>query len=320
MQRFHTTFTSTPTTISRSEMVQLQQGTPLMLTSTYALYSDNYQQTSFTGFMLDNAMSPMVAFYASQSSSAPGPRIPYDVVLVDTVGAWNASSYEFVVPVAGTYVVSVMFGIVNATANGNLLVNNSATSPLYGYKYAAASQQDFISTTFVICLNTNDRLSVAKPSGGGGTVTFVFANYHNAFMGFLYSPTRGQSIAWSVGRASSEASAGPLNPVTYTVVFVNVGSAWNVTSNTVTVTQTGVYYVSVTALTQSSQPMRVEVTVNGVAVASVQQETPLALQYAFSRSLLVRLMRGDNVRVRLPASYSLSASIYSTFSGIRIYS
>jgi hypothetical protein len=130
--------------------------------STFALYSDNYQQTSFAGFMLDNAMSPTVAFYASQSSSAPGPRIPYDVVLVDTFGAWNASSYEFVVPVAGTYVVSVMFGIVNATANGNLLVNNSATSPLYGYKYAAASQQDFISTTFVICLNTNDRLSVAK--------------------------------------------------------------------------------------------------------------------------------------------------------------
>ena len=48
-------------------------------------------------------------------------------------------------------------------------------------------------------------------------------------------------VAWSVARTTSSSSR--MDPVTYNRVLVNLGNAWNPSTNTVTIPRTGYYFL-----------------------------------------------------------------------------
>ena len=62
-------FTGKSITTSRDGILLLQGTTELWLSSSYALYSDRYLQTSFSGFSLTSTMNPLTAFFVTRSTS-----------------------------------------------------------------------------------------------------------------------------------------------------------------------------------------------------------------------------------------------------------
>jgi hypothetical protein len=118
VSRLFTSFTGGPDTASAATIFKLTQGTNLYVTSTYQLYSDLLQQTSFGGFLLDSVMSPVVAFVLScqttYTSSGPQIIVPFNIITLDTHNGWSPATSEYVVPVSGIYVQALK---VRATPN-----------------------------------------------------------------------------------------------------------------------------------------------------------------------------------------------------------
>jgi hypothetical protein len=111
VSRLFTSFTGGPDTASAATIFKLTQGTNLYVTSTYPLYSDSLQQTSFGGFLLDSVMSPVVAFVLSYqttyTSSGSQIIVPFNTITLDTHNGWRAATSEYVVPVSGIYVLAL---------------------------------------------------------------------------------------------------------------------------------------------------------------------------------------------------------------------
>jgi hypothetical protein len=106
----HTSFTGGAITASADTVIYLTSGTNIHVSSSYTLYSDTMLQTSFGGFLLDSIMSPVVAFAVGLSAtfSTVSSNVPFDIIYEDTNRAWNATTSEYVVPVAGVYALSTL--------------------------------------------------------------------------------------------------------------------------------------------------------------------------------------------------------------------
>jgi hypothetical protein len=110
VSRLFTSFTGGPNTASAATIFKLTQGTNLYMTSTYPLYSDSLQQTSFGGFLLDSVMSPVVAFvlsYLTTYTTSGLTFVPFNTITLDTHNGWRAATSEYVVPVSGIYVLAL---------------------------------------------------------------------------------------------------------------------------------------------------------------------------------------------------------------------
>jgi hypothetical protein len=92
----NTSFTATPTTTSRDDLVSIRVAdmrSSLWLLSSYPLYSDAGIQTSFSGFLLDVVMTPLVAFSVALTQSVTtGSILPFTIVNIDTHSAWSQVS------------------------------------------------------------------------------------------------------------------------------------------------------------------------------------------------------------------------------------
>ena len=91
----------------------LQKTTELWLSSDYAIYSDQYMQSSFSGYSLTLLSNPPVVFFLARSSSLLSPdknRISYDIVNIDTANAWDSVNNKYITPDDGTYIISVSTG------------------------------------------------------------------------------------------------------------------------------------------------------------------------------------------------------------------
>ena len=74
---------------------------------------------------------------------------------------------------------------------------------------------------------------------GGSDVVSLFGQ--TSFRGFLYSPTRGHSVAWSV---SSDKLFNGTAVKNFPVIYVNSG-VWSSSSSSVTSTNFGTYYFEI---------------------------------------------------------------------------
>jgi hypothetical protein len=102
---------SSPGTISRSGLVPLEPETHLSVISRYPVTS-----AYWSGFLLNNLMNPLVAFYVGRSNSTKptdyistidSQHITYDTVIVNDGNGWNAENSQFKAPHTGIYLFSV---------------------------------------------------------------------------------------------------------------------------------------------------------------------------------------------------------------------
>ena len=312
-------------TIARDEIFDLRTDcSQVKLWSGYPVYSDSYLQTSFSGFYLDSLSdvypSPVVFSLAlSTSMSCPlSTKIPFDRIFIDTNYGWISSRREYVIPVSGIYVISLLAGS---------MPGNQIGLGLYSWGAVVTSLQ--IGSTNHQYESIGKTVVIEQLQGDPICATCYYYQYshlyselhaHTLLTGFLYRPRNFQGLAWSV--AIIDSVIGPAYPVSFPLELLDVGNGWDRASSRYFVQQGGSYYIHLTAGVNSYQATALELQVNG--------NTPVANVYLASndhngiktrgRAIILRLNAGDVLQVNLPSGYYVysNGNRIATFSGFRV--
>ena len=309
--------------ISRDEIFNLEPVCgKVRVWSDYNVYSDSFLQTSFSGFSINSLAedSPVVFSLAltTKFTCPVSTKVPFNRILIDTHGVWSSSEKEFIAPVTGTYVISLIAGTD---------LNDKLGLGLYSYGSVITSIQigstdhlyESLGKTVITELDAGDHLYAACYYY---STSYLYSEVRaqTLLTGFLYKPRSFVGYAWSV--ATVESKTGPQNPVSFEVELVDRGNGWNRNSNTYNVQQTGNYYVSMTAGVDSGQRTNMQLQINnGTAIANVYMySTDHNGIKTRSRSIIVRLYEGDTVRVNLPSGYYLYSNDnrITSFTGFRV--
>ena len=320
--RKHTNFTGKSITTSREGILLLQGATELWLSSGYALYSDQYLQTSFSGFSLTSTMNPLTAFSVTRSTllqSRNKTKISYDIVNIDTANAWDSVNNEYIAPLNGTFIISLSTGAYPKELHiVGIYVNNVhlASNIFYDSSHIGI---DIISRTVITNLNVGDRLYTqchiklcSLHSSIGHQLTTL--------LGFFYSPYRSVPISWWVGKRNDAWVYGEAYPFVFDDILINQGNGWNETTNKYLVPLAGVYYIHLTTGSDACYS-KLELMRNGLPVMNVQVETNEISNFVTSRAIILPLKKYEQLCIRLPIGYRVKSSEnkQASFSGFRIY-
>ena len=312
-------------TISRDEIFDLRTGcSQVKLWSGSTAYSDSYLQTSFSGFNIDSLSDVYpypVVFSLALASSITCPlstKIPFDRIFMDTHYGWNLYTREYIIPVSGTYVISLSAGSMTGYQIGLGLYSWGAvvTSLQLG---STNHQYESIGKTIVLEQFQGDPIC-AICYYYQNSVLYSELHAHTLLTGFLYRPRNFLGLAWSV--ATTVPVVGPAYPVSFPLEITDIGNGWDRASNKYTVQQSGSYYIHLTAGVDSYQGTSMELQVNN--------STTVANVYLTSsdhdgiktrgRAIILRLNAGDILQVNLPYGYYVysNGNRISTFSGFRV--
>ena len=324
--RNNTQYVGGPDTTSRDEIISLQsQCSKLWLSSDSKLFSDNYLQTTFAGFFINNIVNPLVAFSLGLSTNfGLGPaNIPFDIVNIDTENGWNKTSNAYIVQVPGVYVISFsMAASLTALPFIGLHVKPSFLVGLYVSDGRVRNGIETASRTVLVDLIQGDELSAVLHQ----SITYSDIRYQTSMKGFLYKPYQTLPISWCVIWEESDNLAnivGPIDPVVFNIIFTNQGSGWDQALNRFITPLSGTYYIQLTAGIYTAKPTKMELLVNGSPIVNVyRQFTSHSWFENDSRAVILQLQQDDELRIRLPSGYYLHTNInrYTAFSGFRIYS
>ena len=307
-----------PETCGIYTMMNLEANSQNHYNTKYRLYSDrDGLQTSWSTFRLDDIMQPLVAFsVASVDASYAAPRVlPFNIVHVNQGFSWNCSANEFVVTVDGIYFMSLnSFSYMSASHRIEIQINQN---PLAMITVDNAQQfGDTFSNSFLVPLSTNDVVRAYLRSG----IITSSSCYNVSFIGFLYEPIHAMKVAWSVHRTTS--AVGPLEPVSFDYVMVNVGYGWNVANNSFTAPVSGVYYLHI----NDGKVIRKKV--NFQVIWNDKPYINLFTEYTHhdgtetrGRAIMTNLTQGDRLHLKLWSGTEVYSDIYkqTSFSGFLLY-
>ena len=203
---------------------------------------------TWTLWALGLAMKTHVSFMLGRTSSFVGSsdRVDFDSVVLDEANGWNGKARQYVVKATGIYSLSLATACPARKDNDfKLYINGQQQFYNYCDNINHAEETVTTSRNLMILLTKDDVLYLTADSFKGLS---YFGGYSDAtlqtsFSGFLYDPFHGCPVAWSVARTSSlKSTAGPLDPVDFDQVLVNVGRAWN-SLNKAECTTSGTYIV-----------------------------------------------------------------------------
>lgn len=314
--RNHTSFTGGAVTASADTVIYLTSGTNIHVSSSYTLYSDTMLQTSFGGFLLDSIMSTVVAFAAglSKTFSTISSNVPFDIIYEDTNRAWNTTTSEYVVPVAGVYALSTLTTAAGSSRASLQLRVNGQVIMLHSFMGDTVhTNTDTVSGFTLLSLSMGDRVSENVWYGPILSPT--------TFSAMLYSPTLLPAVAFAVTRNISAVVNAPADPVQYNWVFVNVGNGWNADTYRFTAPLAGVYYLHFVTLVQAHTRGQLDLLVNGNATINLIYMTTSHNFYdQRSRGFLMRMRAADEVRVRLTnGSFYTNINCHETLSGFLLH-
>lgn len=203
--------------------------------------------------------APVVAFRASKAtanqslSNNTTTLITFDTVTLDTLGAWNSSSNDYVIGVSGDYEIegSLCFA-ANATGERRTFIEVNGTVVATGEVGAAViTSNPTVSCRYIGSLKAGDLVTIYGSQGSGGalnvdyqdtdgnngTATFfqlklippMVATY-NPSIRMRYTDTSGQSVGTSATQLSFATKS-----------FDTTNGSWS--GNTFTVAESGIYRV-----------------------------------------------------------------------------
>ena len=308
-----------PATCGRAYMANIALNGWCIYASRLPVYSDGEGlQTSWSMFRLDDLFLPLVAFSVSSSDGNvySGPRVlPFDIIHVNQGNGWNGSIQEFFAPVSGIYVLSLAtHTYANSGIQLDIQVNNVSQVAISVYN--TQQYADTYTQSFLLQLHASDAVRAYLQSGSVEN----FGREGINFVGFLYEPVHGMSIAWSVYRTTS--AVGPMDPVDFDYVMANVGCGWNNSTSTFTVPISGVYYLHINAGKVGGKKSNLQVMWNGNPYVNMFTE------YTYDngietrgRAIMTNLTLGDSLHVKLWNGTELYSDTFkqTSFSGFLLY-
>ena len=256
-------------TTSRDVIYTFTQGTQVLLNlNEGSSTSDLLKQTSWSSFLLDNVMSPVIAFCAGRSYALTSTgKVDYTNTLVNVGNAWNPTIDTFIAPRSGIYVFSVSYG-VQASQSCNLLIY---VNDVMAYEMintdTVHNGYDTLSRTFAVSLLVNNTVYAFLNNG----VMYSDNAYQTSFAGFLYEPLNERKVIWSVYRTNTV--NGQYNPFPFDAVDINIGNGWNSATNVFVAPYAGVYQLHLTATSYVGSHIDFRLYWNNVAYANINSTT-----------------------------------------------
>ena len=315
--------------VSRDDIQWWSKGQQIYLSSNYTLTSDGMFQTSWSGVRLDNIMAPVEAFCLarkSDMSSTTWSPLPFTNTMLTVGNALAACNHQFVAPTNGVYFISFSVGIEVYSSSSQvtvyLRVGGSYRSMLYvDDPLTFAYDKDISSNSALLSLNTGTMVDLYFASGTTYD-HYSDSNYQTSLSRFLYAPVHGYNIAWSVAHSVTTTYSGPITAFPFNTVWVNNGGVWSSSTNTATITVSGIYWLKVSGTSPSSTSNQFNfiITLNGQPLINVMEKITNGGYNVRSHSVAYRLSQGDQLQVSIPNGFQMYNNNYSAgFFGFLIY-
>ena len=301
-------------TVSRDFITTLSRGKNIYLDLYKGLSASNsMKQTSWSVFLLDNLMSPLITFCVALSTStnvATG-IVNFPFISVNVGNGWNNSTNTFTAPRNGTYVFSLSVGLQSGKSYYVYVEVGSSDAYELISTSNARNGTDTASRTFALSLTSGDTVyvSISTP-----TKLISDVGSETSFAGFLYEPLNGLKVIWSVHQTSFY-MRGPYNPFPFNSVSVNVGNGWKVANNTFIVPYAGVYQLHLTCTTDTNGTVDYRLMWNGLAYASIYSNTTKNNGMdTKSRAIMIEAAVGDTFHVSTSPTTNLRSDLYKLIS------
>ena len=304
-------------TVGRNSIMYHEKNWPSYYIHEYKGISDAQGlQTAWTMFRLDDFIQPLIGFSVTKnlSMSAAG-VIQFDAILINHGNAWDMNKNEFTVPISGAYFFSLCtITNLDKAQRAQIQVNNQSVVEI-----TVSDTFQFIDTfcnTFLKQLSQNDKVRVYLISGEIGDTPFDANN----FMGFLYKPVHKMEVAWSVHRTKN--ATGPLEPVSFDYIMINLGSGWNSSNHEIVSPISGIYYLHLNAANQASQMVSMQVIWNGTPYINIIRESTNTNGVKTNgRAIMTSISEGDKLHVRLASGTQIYSDTnkQTSFSGFLLY-
>ena len=271
----------------------LTKDSPIYLyINTGATTSDSLRQTSWSAFLLDNLVDPLIAFCVHPPAgliTAKNSTLEFSVTTFNIGNAWNNATNTFTAPRAGVYIFRVSFSVTATNSNGvKIIVKNT----LYQRIFLFCTNHNgnmMTEKTFALLLSVGDTIYLDAYYANNSLYS---DNYVTSFAGFLYEPLNSHKVIWSVHRNNS--ILGKYSPFPFDGVSVNIGGGWNQTINIFVVPYAGVYQLHLTATSYGYYAVDYRLMWNGVAYASIFSNTTNYSKFnTISRSVMIEASVGD---------------------------
>ena len=282
--------------------------------------SNSMRQTSWSAFMLDNLMDPLIVFCTRSSTDVvkfwPG-LVNFTVTNVNIGNAWNSATDRFTAPRAGVYVFSLSFALASGKPGSvSIFVSSISGSAVFVVDLKMTNHNGYDMTGKTVALSL---------ASGDSVYLFVYDEmyvddlYLMSFTGFLYEPLNGRKVIWSVNLKNSV--QGQYSPLPFDEVLVNVGGGWNITNNTFVAPYAGVYQLHLSADPWAATATDYKLMWNNVAYASIfSPNTAYNAQAAKSRAFMIKASVGDTFFIATTSTARLTGGIYreTSFTGYLI--
>lgn len=322
----HTTFNGELVT-SRDDVQYINEGKELYISTEYPLFSDSLLQTSWSGFRLNDIMNPLIVFRAARTSPyyAINSDVLLDKLIINVGQGWDSCNSQFVAPQRGIY----YFSWSAATVPNNIFVlwldyNNKSSSIELILAAGYYNGSDTSSHSVLLQLETGDivKLYLSYTTTG----LHSSENYQISFIGFLYEPSHGNKVAWSLGFPSMPGNYsnffGPAD-VTFTHVFVNEGKAWNTTTSVLKIPLDGIYFLKISGVPYPyTYKFNMIMLLNGQPLFNVMEKFDDVRTNFYnlrSRGFVKRLQAHDELKVSVPSGYNAASDTFELiFTGFLI--
>ena len=290
---------------SRDDIQYINEGHKLFISSTFPLYSDGLRQTSWSGFKLDDFMSPLILFSVARTSSyyTVNSFVPFEKLLINVGHAWDTCNNQFIVPRTGVYFFSFSSASVPSTKHQLAFCKNDVTMARSFISGGNFSGIDTSSHSLLLPLNAGDTARIFLADGP----VYSDDKYQTALSGFLYETIHGQNIAWCLTFPLGVYTYiyGP-SSVNFSKILLNNGELWNANLGLLEITTNGTYYLQLSGYSYpATYKLNLIILLNGQPLMNVMEKISIERTTGNlrSRSLIISLQRGDNLTVNVPTGY-----------------
>ena len=233
-------------------------------------------------------------FSAARISVMPGgkDRVPYEVILADTVDGFDETITSYTVKSAGFYFTHMSAG-VPAYQMLDYTLNNASSTPNILLTHTSFDGEIVTSKEDIQYIPANTTLYISSRYS-----IYSDSMKQTSWSGFKIDDVINTKVIFRVARTTSYTTVGSY--MEFDKLIINVGQAWDACNNQLIIPMSGIYFLAFSSASVKNTRHDLHLNVNGALIArtfiyaNVFNGTDVS-----SNSVLLKLSEGDIVKLYL---------------------
>ena len=246
-------------------------------------------------------------FSTARDSVLPGPyeRVPYELILADTVNGFDDTKTTYTTKSAGFYFIHMSAGVPAYQMLGYKL-NNASSAPNILLTHTSFNGEVMTSREDIQYILANQTLYTSS-----SYTLYSDTMLQTSWSGFKIDDVMNTKVIFRVARTTSYSTINSSLP--FDKLIINVGKAWDSCSNQLVIPASGIYFLSFSSASVANTRHGLELRVNGlVKVRTFIYANIFDGIDVSSHSILLKLNVGDIVKLYLSAGPVYSDNNYQT--------